>query len=210
MKYIKGIVTSAVTVSVIAFIGYRVFADPELRWQEEVKLRDGRVILMERWSKRLASGELGQRGFTLWWEIKAVNPDTSESVTWYEDAGTGPDIFDFVDKVPYMAARVDILPACRKYGWPKMNWVFFRYEGSWQQISFEQFPKHLDSNLFNGAWHAETIGRLDRLMTLPKKTAYEAEHVYPPYSMRQEYEKTKNLPPACARFGESQQPYKTK
>lgn len=205
MRY-KKIAISMAIVATIVFIGYRVFADPELRWQEEVKLADGRVIVVERWSKRPAMGTLGQRGPTLWWEIKAKNPDTSETVTWYEDAGTGPDIFDFVAKVPYVAARVGAYSACKKYGWPKVNWVFFRYDGTWKQIPIEEFPKQLDSNLWNGAWRAHTIGRLASLMTLAKKAEYDAEYVYPPYSMRREYEKQKQLKPACAEYGQSDQP----
>ena len=183
---------------------YWAFTPPEIAWQEEVQLADRRVVVVDRWSKREASGELGHRGAALWWQIKARKPDTTETVVWDEDAGAIPEIFDFVSGVPYLAARVGLYSTCKKYGWPKLDWVFFKYDGGWKRISFEQFPPHLDSNLLVAAWHADAVDRLRSPMTLARKNEYVAAYSQKATSLRRDYEERKHLPGNCQRFGQAQ------
>lgn len=173
---------------------------PEIKWKEEVKLHDGRVIVVERWGKRGGRAEPGQPPMQSWEEIRTKNPDTGEEIVWQEDAASGPYVLDFVNGTPYLAVSVDLLPSCRKYKFPKINFVFFKYEEkTWKRITLEQFPKYLDTNLLLGDWKAEKLGMLDELMNLEKKETYYRRHRYSETSMRKLLVNTQ-YPNTCGRF----------
>lgn len=174
---------------------------PEIRWKEEVRLHDGRIIVVERWAKRGGRSEPGQPPMALWSEIKAKNSVTGAEVVWREDSASGAYVFDFVGEHAYLAAAVGLYPACKKYDFPKMNFVFFKYDGEWKRISYDEFPPMLDTNLFLGAWHAERLGLLEPVMTLEKQNAYNQKNRYGEYSMRRLVENAKYS--YCGTFGES-------
>jgi hypothetical protein len=146
---------------------------PELHWKEEVKLHDGRVIVAERERRQGGRAEPGQAPPQNWEEIRARNPDTGEDVVWQDESGTAAYVLDFVGGVPYLASRVGLFRDCKKYRFPELSFVFFKYQaGSWERIDLEKFPATLDTNLLLGSWHAEAIGMLSSFMTLEKKAAY--------------------------------------
>ena len=182
---------------------------PEIRWKEEVRLHDGRIIVVEQWAKRGGRSEPGQPPMALWSEIKAKNPVTGAEVAWREDSASGAYVFDFVGEIAYVAVSVGLYPACKKYGFPESNFVFFRYDGEWKRISYSEFPPMLDTNLFLSAWRAERLGLLEPLMTLDKQSAYNRRYRYGgEYSMRRLMETGKRS--ACARFDKTEEYKKAK
>lgn len=204
MRFRK-IAVPAVIVAMIALTSYWLFADPELRWQEEVRLHDGRVIVVDRWEKRQASGELGHRGAPLWSEVKAKNPNTGTEVTWYEDHGSAPYVMDFVGDSAYVAAWVSFYEPCQKYGFPQRDFVFFKYDGTWKQISFEEFPRGFDTNLLVNVWNADSTGHLHKHTSLDQKAEYLRSGYKPEeYSMRSLMTKPKFLQSGCQRFGQAE------
>lgn len=175
---------------------------PEIKWKEEVKLHDGRVIVVDRESRREGRAVPGEAPFEGVFIVRAKHPDTGEEILWNEFAGGGPEVIDFVNGVPYFAVNVGSGPSCRKYQFPKLNFVFFKYDKRWQRISFEELPKELDTNLFISAWHAERVDMLDSFMTLDKKAIYNKRHGYDSaLSMRERMQKNKYS--RCADFLEA-------
>jgi hypothetical protein len=80
-----------------------------------------------------------------------------------------------------LAAETALSPACQKYGYPVIGFVFFKYEKSeWRQISYEEFPPDIDTNLLVNAWHQASIGKLDRRITIAEKNDMQK----PPYHFR--------------------------
>lgn len=189
----------------ISLLMYRQFTDPEIRWKEEVRLHDGRVIMVERWAKRQWMGELGHRGLPLWSEIRAKNPNTGAEISWYEDAGSDAYVFDFIGDKAYLAARVSFYQPCKKYHFPKRDFVFFRFDGIWKQISLEEFPAPFDTNLLFNVWAAASANQMDdNLITIEKKGDYiRSGWSLNQYSMRNVLEKPKFARAACEEFAES-------
>ena len=123
------------------------------RWQEEVLLHDGQVIVIDR-SVRTGEVpvEIGQQpglsDYTL--RFKAID---GTPVTW--DAGRDrfvPIILDFVEGVPYVVAlgRTAVVYSAERC--PRPPYFFFRWSaGEWMRVSYEDFPKALrNTNLTVG------------------------------------------------------------
>ena len=194
-----------ITGCVIFLLMSRLFTDPEIRWKEEVKLHDGRVIVVDRWAKRQWMGELGHRGLPLWSEIKTKNPNTGAEINWYEDAGSDAYVFDFIGDTAYLAVRISFYQPCKKYDFPKRDFVFFKFDGIWKKISIEEFPATFDTNLLFNVWTAASANQMDdNLITIEKKSDYiRSGWSLNQYSMRNVLETPKFARAACDEFAES-------
>ena len=120
------------------------FGRATYRWQEEVLLHDGRVIVIER---SLRTGEvpveLGQRpgesDYTL--VFKATD---GKAVTWEAGKSFKPMILDFANGTPYVVARGSTGPDYERLGCPKPPYFIFRWaDGRWQRIDYEQLPREI-------------------------------------------------------------------
>lgn len=134
----------------------KAFKDPgttTLVWDEEVKLHDGRVILIKR---REASGGGGfpvsgmnKRGLTQFYEF--CYPEMG--VYWRSNPEYQPEVLGIVGGKAYVKVPISG-GQCKLHDYPATNAIYFVWEGgAWQKIPYEQFPKEIRrTNLLLNAW----------------------------------------------------------
>ena len=121
------------------------FGKQTYRWQEEVLLHDGRVIVIDR-SVRTGEVpvELGQSPGVSDFSVTFKTSD-GRPVSW--EGGRDrfvPMILDFIDGVPYVVAHGATGLVYAAEGCPRPPYFFFRWSaGEWMRISYEDFPKAL-------------------------------------------------------------------
>lgn len=116
-----------------------------VRWTEEVKLSDGRVIEIQRHVELTDSGfPVQQRGFNKFHEI--CYPPMG--IHWKSMGGYLPDIFDIVDGKAYIHVPVSSQAECYQQGSPATGAIYFVWEsGHWKRITHEEFPAASEWNL---------------------------------------------------------------
>lgn len=125
-----------------------------IRWTEEVKLSDGKVIQLQRHVELTDSGfPVQRRGFDKFHEI--CYPPMG--IHWKSKAGYQPDIFDIVDGKAYMHVPVSAQHECYEQRYPEPNALYFVWEnGGWKRIKHEEFPAKAEWNLLLS--HTATAG----------------------------------------------------
>jgi len=128
------------------------FGKSTYRWNEEVQLHDGRVIVIER---SMRTGEVpveieqppGESDYTL--RFKTYD---GKSVTWDGGKWFDPMILDIDGEVPFVVATGRTELTYERYGCPRPPYFLFRHVGGeWEPISYEQFPKAIRKrNLLSG------------------------------------------------------------
>lgn len=130
-----------------------------MRWQEEVKLHDGQVIVVERFYNlggypAIESHNRSPLDNTLTFTL----PSSGKAVVWKtefsnspEPNSLGPLLLDVVDGIPYLATSPAGCIAYNKWGRPNPPYILFKYANeTWQRIPFEAFPPMLvHSNLMS-------------------------------------------------------------
>lgn len=121
------------------------FGRATYRWQEEVLLHDGRVIVVERRVKTgYAPTEIGHPPAESDYTLTFDTPD-GKRVTW--DGGRNrfvPMILDFEQGVPYVVATGATSLVYGAEGCPRPPYFFFRWSaGQWQRTTYAQFPKSI-------------------------------------------------------------------
>lgn len=120
-------------------------ASNDIRWTEEVKLSDGRVVEVQRHVELTESGfPVQRRGFDKYQEI-CYSP---MNIRWKSKGGYQPDIFDIVDGKAYIHVPISDCFSCEHYGYPSTNALYFMWDnGTWKRIKHEEFPKASEWNL---------------------------------------------------------------
>lgn len=120
-------------------------ARDHIRWTEEVKLSDGKIITLQRHTELTESGFPVQRkGFYKYHEI--CYPPMN--IQWKSKPGYRPDIFDIVDGKAYMHVPVSSQYECWEQGNPSPNALYFVWDnGQWKRIKHEEFPATAEWNL---------------------------------------------------------------
>lgn len=120
-------------------------AADEIKWTEEVKLSDGRVIQLQRKVQLTVSGfPVQERGFVKYSEM--CYPPMN--VRWKSSGGFQPDIFDIVDGKAYVHVPISGCISCNYFGYPATDAIYFVWEkGVWKQIKHEEFPARSEWNL---------------------------------------------------------------
>lgn len=130
-----------------------------MRWQEEVKLHDGQVIVVERLYNlggypAIESHNRSPLDETLTFTL----PGSGKVIAWkteFNDSpelnSLGPLLLDVVEGIPYLAASPAGCIAYNKWGRPNPPYVLFQYVNeTWQRIPLEAFPPMLvQSNLMS-------------------------------------------------------------
>lgn len=116
-----------------------------IRWTEEVKLSDGKIIQLQRRTELTESGfPVQKRGFYKYHEI--CYPPMG--IRWKSMRGYQPDIFDIVDGKAYMHVPISDCEKCRLHGFPASNALYFTWEiNRWKRIAHGQFPEKSEWNL---------------------------------------------------------------
>lgn len=129
-------------------------------WKEEVQLRDGRLLLIERSFNLGGYSTLDARERRPLDEtITFASPESNQKVVWKtafddrspEPNSLGPLLLDIVGGVPYLATSPAGCIAYNKWGRPNPPYVLFKYRNdAWQQIPMKEFPLELvDANLMS-------------------------------------------------------------
>ncbi len=132
-----------------------------LVWDEEVKLHNGRVILIKR---REASGGGGfpasgmnPRGLVQYYEF--CYPEMG--VYWKSkgDPRYQPEILDIVDGKVYVKVPISG-GQCKFHDYPTTNAIYFVWKGGgWKKISYEEFPREVRrTNLLISPWGIKPAG----------------------------------------------------
>lgn len=114
------------------------------QWQEEVRLSDGKVIVLERKSIIGPGSPVEHRGAVISHEL-CYKP----MGVYLKTGGVfQPEIFDLVDGIPYIALPVRGCALCQLDKYPEHSTLFFEFvEGAWRRIPYSAFPRQADTNL---------------------------------------------------------------
>ena len=143
-------------------------ASNDIRWTEEVRLSDGRIIQIQRHVELTESGfPVQKRGFDKYQEI--CYPPMN--IRWKSNGGYQPDIFDIVDGKAYMHVPISDCFSCEHYGYPSTDALYFIWnDGEWKRVAHEDFPEASEWNLLMqtnlGSSEADPKG----LITIADKT----------------------------------------
>ena len=142
-------------------------ASNDIRWTEEVKLSDGRVIQIQRHVELTESGFPSQkRGLDRYQEI--CYPPMN--VHWKAKAGYQSDIFDIVDGKAYMHVPIYDCFQCMLQGFPESDALYFVWHnGQWRRITHEEFPKASEWNLLMQTSRGSTETDPQGLITIEDK-----------------------------------------
>lgn len=131
-------------------------------WHEEVLLRDGRVLQVQR-TITYGPDVFPPRGTGPLLEQSIAFSHGGQRIAWSDTdksmIGYTPDILDFVDGAPVIVMPVYFFTACKKYGFPQDGMIaFILRRNKWEAISVASLPKDLKVNLWS---RTSTLPHLD-------------------------------------------------
>ena len=111
-----------------------------LKWTEDVKLPDGRVVTLTRYQEFKGPHELGDQptDSDYWFEFK--HPDTGQVVRWQSDRDLETLALLMDGAVPLLLVTPHFGTSFNRYNCPNPPYLLFRYESAWKQISIDQIP----------------------------------------------------------------------
>jgi len=133
----------AILAAIVA-LGVQMCTPATYRWKEEVRLHDGRLIVVER-SRKMSGPREPFRSATVGkWTLAFENPDKpGKKISLDVHGGADPMLLGFVQGVPYVAIQPGRGDARYFYNCPYPPYIFFRYDGEWRRIELREFPKEL-------------------------------------------------------------------
>jgi len=145
-------------------------APTEINWSEEVKLHDGRIIVIKRHEELGRSGlPLAHRGARKFWEFCYA----PMNIHWKSKPGYFPEAFHIVDGKAYVRVTIGSCESCMLHGYPETSALYFVWEnGAWKKIDDKAFPAGLRYNML-GSTHYDDDGTRDvrGLVTIDHKEA---------------------------------------
>jgi len=117
----------------------------EIKWTEEVRLQDGKVIQVKRRTELTSGGfPVQKRGFQKYHEVCYA----PLSVYWKSKPEYRPEAFEIVNGKPYMKVTLGSFNACRLHGYPETDALYYEWTGTgWKQIRSDEFPPNARLNL---------------------------------------------------------------
>jgi hypothetical protein len=141
-------------------------APTDIKWTEEVKLHDGKVIQVKR-RIELAAGGFPKRGHAQYHEL--CYPPMG--LHWKSKALYEPEAFDIVNGTPFVRVPLRGCSSCMLHGYPQTNSIFFAWNGrQWTKIDEQRAPDELRFNLLRKVY-VEVDGSKDAraLITIAEK-----------------------------------------
>lgn len=131
-----------------------------INWKQEVRLEDGRLIVLERESKQGPHDPLLNIRMELAQRFAFTVPARGERIQWEIPKGLLPAMLDFEGDVPYLVLHAYTVADYNNWDCPNPPWLVYRYEHKeWNRLPLEQLParfKH--KNLLPAA---EVLKKLD-------------------------------------------------
>ncbi|WP_310451298.1 hypothetical protein [Sulfuritalea sp.] len=167
-KLIRTLCVVCVCLSIAGCAGSGVGGSEHVRWTEEVKLSDGKVIQIQRHVEIGAPmGRLEERGSPRFHEI--CYPPMG--IHWKSKPGYKPDIFDIVDGKAYMHVPISDCFSCERYGYPSTNAVYFVWDqGQWKRITHDEFPAASEWNLMMQVMRGPSKNGPNGMISIADKT----------------------------------------
>ncbi len=140
-------------------------------WDEEVKLNDGRVIVIKRREATGGGGfpinTMNKRGLTKYYEF--CYPEMG--VYWKSKPSYHPEILGIVNGKAYVKVPIWGPEKCMFHDYPATNAIYYVWEGgAWKKIPYEQFPKEIRrTNLLRNPWGKKPEDDARGLVTLTQK-----------------------------------------
>jgi len=122
-------------------LGWCARPSPYVSWQEEVKINDGRVIVVDQKKRK---GGLMAREAWLTFNLPEFSP---QPILWHENLS--PLILNISGGKLYIIGYPPTVVECTHYGKPDPSYVGFVWDGgNWVSIPFEQIPNNIyDTNM---------------------------------------------------------------
>lgn len=119
-----------------------------LQWEEEVKLHDGKIIVIQRKEELTGTGmPVQQRGFRKYFQFCYA----PMHIVWKSKPEYFPETFDIVDGKAYAKVSISGIE-CKLHGYPKTDALYFRWDGkAWQEIDYADYPNGLRYNMLSGS-----------------------------------------------------------
>jgi hypothetical protein len=152
----------------------------EIKWTEEVRLHDGKVIQVKRRTELTGGGfPVQKRGFPKYHELCYA----PLGVHWKSRPEYLPEVFEIVDGKAY--AKVSLgndCARCMEHGFPETDALYFTWTGQgWKPIGYPQFPPGLRFNLLASPVERDPANDARGLVSVADKEKRDAS-VY--YSLR--------------------------
>ena len=123
-------------------------------WDEEVKLHDGRVIVIKRREATGGGGfpitAMNKRGLTKYYEF--CYPEMG--LYWKSKPSYHPEILGIVNGKAYVKVPIWGTETCMFHDYPATNAIYYVWEdGGWKKIPYEEFPPEIRrTNLLRNPW----------------------------------------------------------
>lgn len=110
-------------------------------WKQEVKLHDGRVIVVDRQSKQESMSIPTKGILEPWQQIAFTHPASGERIVWNLPQGLGLWMLDIEGGTIWMVLKPQSVADYNNWGCPSPPWIAFRREaGIWQQVPMGDMP----------------------------------------------------------------------
>lgn len=150
-----------------------VCAPTVIDWSEEVKLHDGKIIVVKRHEELGRSGlPLAHRGSRKFWEFCYA----PMGIHWKSKPDYFPEVFDIVEGQAYVRVTIGSCESCMLHDYPETSALYFVWEsGAWKKIDHKDFPAGLRYNML-GNTHYDDDGSRDvrGLVTIAQKEHLDA------------------------------------
>lgn len=148
-------------------------APTDIKWMEEVKLHDGKVIQLKRRTELTSSGfPVQKRGFEKYHEFCYAPMD----IYWKSHSRYRPEVFDIVHGKAYAKVTITGCEECKLYGYPDTDALYFVWEGrAWRKIDYKEYPALLRLNLLTSPVEANSANDARGLISVAEKEKRDAQ-----------------------------------
>jgi hypothetical protein len=125
-------------------------ASNEIKWTEEVRLHDGRVVQVKRRTELTESGfPVQKRGFPKYFELCYA----PLKLYWKSKPEYPPQVFDIVEGKAYIKVPVTGCSECTLQGYPLVDALYFQWSGTaWTRVEENKALAQLRFNLLEAIY----------------------------------------------------------
>lgn len=148
-----------------------------LEWSEEVKLHDGKIIVVKRKEELTGTGmPVQKRGFRKYFQFCYA----PMNIVWKSKPDYFPETFDIVDGKAYAKVSISTEEQCMLHGYPKTDALYFRWDDgkAWQEIDFQDYPKGLRYNMLSNSSDLTPDRDAHGLVTIAEKVKRDSNIYY--------------------------------
>jgi len=132
-------------IAVVGLLSATACGGEEIKWTEEVRLHDGKIIQLKRRTELTRSGfPVQKRGFHKYHEFCYAPMGTY----WKSHPRYLPEVFDIVNGKAYAKVSISGCEECKLHGYPETDALYFVWvDRAWKKIDHKEFPAQLRLNL---------------------------------------------------------------